>query len=72
MFCISRTLGSVDVSADESRTDLDSHADQCAVGRNVLVVHDYDHPFNVTGYDPNGPVRTTFALFSPPWHMMTP
>ena len=40
----------------ESRTDVDSHADQCAVGRNSLLVHDYDRPINVSGYDPSGPV----------------
>ncbi|KAI2491972.1 hypothetical protein MHU86_22592 [Fragilaria crotonensis] len=46
---------SVSIS-NESRTDLDSHADQCAVGSNALIVHDYDRPINVTGYNPNGPV----------------
>lgn len=56
MVCINRTLGSIDVSVNESRTDLDSHADQCAVGRNVLVVHDFDRPINVTGYNPNGAI----------------
>ena len=61
---ILRTLGSVDVSVAESRTDLDSHADQCAVGSNVLVVHDYDRPLNVTGYDPNGPVASNLRTVS--------
>ena len=41
----------------ESRTDLDSHADQCAIGSNALVIHDFDHPVNVTGYNPNVPVN---------------
>ena len=51
-----RTLGSVDVTVDESATDLDSHADQCAVGSNSLIVHDYDRPINVSGDNPSGPV----------------
>jgi hypothetical protein len=42
---------------NESWTDLDSHADQCAVGRNYLVVHDYERgPMNVSGYDPSAPI----------------
>ena len=51
-----RTLGSLDVTVDESATDLDSHADQCSVGSNSLIVHDYDRPINVSGYNPSGPV----------------
>ena len=51
-----RILGSVDVIVSESHTDLDSHANQCAVGRNVSVVHDFDCPMNHTGYDPKGPI----------------
>ena len=53
-----RVLGSIDVNVtNETRTDLDSHADQCAVGHNALIlVHDYDRPVTVTGYDPTGPV----------------
>lgn len=51
-------LCSVDVSVSESRTDLDSHADQCAVGRNALFVHDYERPINVSGYNPSGPVAS--------------
>lgn len=51
-------LCSVDVSVLESRTDLDSHADQCAVGRNALFVHDYERPINVSGYNPSGPVAS--------------
>ena len=35
----------------EYRTELDSHADTCVVGANVLVTHDYERPVTVTGYD---------------------
>ena len=52
-----RTLGAIDISAAETRTDLDSHADQCAIGNNALIVHDFDRPINVSGYDPNGPTQ---------------
>ena len=51
-----RTLISLDVVVGETHTDLDSHADQCTVGSNTLIVHDYERRINVTGYDPTGPV----------------
>lgn len=57
-------LCSVDVSVSESRTDLDSHADQCAVGRNALFVHDYERPINVSGYNPSGPVASNLRTVS--------
>jgi hypothetical protein len=59
-----RTLGSLDVTVEESRTDLDSHADQCAVGHNALIVHDYERPINVTGYDPSGPIAKDLRTVS--------
>ena len=36
----------------ETRTELDSHADACVIGRNALVVQDFNRPVDVTGYDP--------------------
>ena len=48
----------------ESRTDLDSHADQCAIGSNALVTHDFDRPINVSGYDPNGPINRNLRTVS--------
>ena len=49
------TVGSLMSLQDESetRTKLDSHADTCVVGKNALIVHDYDRKVNVTGYDPS-------------------
>ncbi len=41
---------------NESWTDLVSHADQCAVGRHYLEVHNYERPMNVSGYDPSAPI----------------
>jgi hypothetical protein len=61
---ILRTLGAIDVSVTESRTDPDFHADQCAIGSNLLVIHDFDRPINVTGYDPNGPVNSNLHRVS--------
>lgn len=59
-----RTLGSLDITIEESRTDLDSHADQCAVGHNSLIVHDYDRPINVSGYNPTGPIAKDLRTVS--------
>jgi hypothetical protein len=55
-------LCSADVSVLESRTDLDSHANHCAVGRNALLVHDYERPINVTGYNPTGQVALNLCI----------
>ena len=32
--------------------ELDSHADTCVLGRDCLVILDYDQPVQVVGYDP--------------------
>ena len=32
--------------------ELDSHADSCVLGRDCLVILDYDRPVQVVGYDP--------------------
>ena len=45
-------VGAVDTSDEgESRTELDSHADTCVVGRSAMVVQDYGRPVDVKGYD---------------------
>jgi hypothetical protein len=60
-----RALGSPDITVpNETRTDLDSHADQCAVGCTLLIVHDYDRPTNVTGYNPTGPIAKDLRTVS--------
>ena len=58
------TLGLIDTCVVKTRTDLDLHADQCAIGSNALVFHDFDRPINVTGYDPNGPVHSNLRTVS--------
>lgn len=37
----------------EVRTELDSHADTCVVGKHALILMDFDRPVNVIGYDPS-------------------
>jgi hypothetical protein len=59
----------LEVNVKESQTDLDSHADQCTVGSNTLIVHNYEEPINVSGYNPNGPavaedLRTVLAALA--------
>ena len=41
--------GLADIS---SRTELNTHADTCVVGKNCLIVHEYNIWVTVTGYDP--------------------
>ena len=48
----------------ETRTELDSHADTCVVGKNALVVHDFDRVVNVTGYDPNQAAAQSLRIVS--------
>ena len=65
MLAALRTLGSLDVSVtNESHTDLDSHADQCAVGDNALIIHDYKQPINVSVCDPTGPIARDLKTVS--------
>jgi len=59
-----RVVGNVNLDVTEVNTDLDSHADQCVVGRNALIVYDYDKPVNIVGYDPNGPVEPSLSTVS--------
>ena len=35
------------VASNESKVDLDSHADTCLVGDNCLVIHNHNRPLNV-------------------------
>ena len=61
-------LGLIETRVVETRTDLDLHADQCEIGSNALVFHDFDRPINVTGYNPKGPeqsnLRTVYAALA--------
>jgi hypothetical protein len=35
-------------------SDLDSHADYCVCGKEVLVLNDFDHEVTVTDWEPEG------------------
>jgi hypothetical protein len=52
------------VMLHKSMTDLDSHTDQCLLGNNALVIHDYNKLVNVVGYDPRGPVTCSLHTIS--------
>ena len=36
----------------EQQTDLESPADTCVIGQHALIVHNFNRPVNVVGYDP--------------------
>ena len=45
-------IASLSVTADLTRTELDSHADTCVVGdTTALITHDFNCPIRVHGYD---------------------
>jgi hypothetical protein len=37
-----------------NRSDLDSHADACVVGKEALIFNDFDREVTVSAYDPSG------------------
>ena len=47
----------------ETTLELDSHADTCVLGRDALILLDYERPVNVQGYDPTLG-STTYATVS--------
>ena len=50
-------------STGETTLELDSHADTCVLGRDALILLDYERPVNVQGYDPTLG-STTYATVS--------
>jgi hypothetical protein len=51
-------LGSVGRVEEVNRYDLDSHADCCVCGKEVLVFNDFDREVTVTGWDPEGETQS--------------
>jgi hypothetical protein len=51
-------LGSVGRVEEVNRSDLDSHADFCVCGKEVLVFNDFDREVTVTGWDPEGETQS--------------
>lgn len=59
-----RVVASVTANDEDTSTHLDSHADMCVVGRNALILHDFDRPVDVVGYDPQGQVASALRTVS--------
>jgi hypothetical protein len=51
-------LGSVGRVEEVNRSDLDSHADCCVCGIEVLVFNDFDREVTVAGWDPEGKTQS--------------
>jgi hypothetical protein len=51
-------LGSVGRVEEVNRSDLNSHADCCVCGKEVLVFNDFDREVTVTGWDPEGETQS--------------
>jgi hypothetical protein len=51
-------LGSVGHVEEVNRSDLDSHADCCVCGKEVLVVNDFDREVTVSGWYPEGETQS--------------
>jgi hypothetical protein len=52
------SLGSVGQVKGVNRSDLNSHADACVVGKEALIFNDFDREFTVRGYDPSGETKS--------------
>jgi hypothetical protein len=52
------SLGSVGQVKGVNRSDLDSHADACVVGKEALIFNDFDREVTVIGYDPSGDTKS--------------
>jgi hypothetical protein len=51
-------LGSVGCVEETNRSDLDSHADCCVCGKEVLVFNEFDREVTVTGWDLEGETQS--------------
>jgi hypothetical protein len=51
-------LGYVGHMKEVNISDLDSHADCCVCGKEVLVFNDYDREVTVAGWDPEGETQS--------------
>jgi hypothetical protein len=51
-------LGCVGRVEEVNRSDLNSHADCCVCGKEVLVFNDFDRKVTVTGWEPEGETQS--------------
>jgi hypothetical protein len=61
---ITMHLGSQRQTSPACRSDLDSHANASVEGIEVITFQDFEHPVNVSGYDPKGPVAMALKTVS--------
>ena len=47
-----RRLSTLKSNTRDTSLELDSNDDTCCVGKDALVIYDYDHPVTFSGYDP--------------------
>jgi hypothetical protein len=59
-----RNVGSACNRNSSLKVELDSHADTCVVGRNVLIVNEHTRVVNVSGFDPSQPARSANRLWT--------
>jgi hypothetical protein len=55
-------LGYVGRVEEVNRSDLNSHADCCVCGKEVLVFNDFDREFTVTGWYPEGETQSLIIV----------
>jgi hypothetical protein len=55
-------LGSAGRMEEVNRSDLDSHADCCVCGKEVLVFNDFDREVTVTDWDPVGETQSMMIV----------
>jgi hypothetical protein len=60
-------LGSVGHVEEVNRSDLDSHANFCVCGKEVLVFNDFDMEVTVSGWDPEGETQSLRVLYQQQW-----
>jgi hypothetical protein len=61
---ITMHLGSLGQTGPACRSDLDLHVYASVLGMEVITFQDFDHPVNVSGYNPNGPVAMALKTVS--------
>ena len=40
-------------ASNETTLEIDNHADTCVVGKQALIIYDYEPPVSVQAYDPS-------------------
>jgi hypothetical protein len=61
---ITMHLGSLGQTGPACRSDIDLHADASVVGMEVITFQDFEHPVNISGYNPKGPVAVALKTVS--------